>query len=171
MIIVDTGFLSSLLKINKLKLILDALNAENIVIPSTVYEELRKTKSFSDLLSMLAFSENDLSKERFILVKHVDLERISQFFKPEKISGLGKGEISCMLLAKKFGGKVLMDDRCAVKTAKEEGINVVSLPTFIVYCKNEGVLSKREVQQIINDLKKKDFYEFPREVKRILDDC
>ena len=59
MAILDTDFLSSFFKIGKLKLVLRALNLKHVVIPSTVYEELKETKFFNEISSVFAFDEKD----------------------------------------------------------------------------------------------------------------
>ena len=43
MIVLDTDFFSSFFKIRRLKLILDVSGEEKVVIPGTVYDELKRT--------------------------------------------------------------------------------------------------------------------------------
>ncbi len=57
MTIIDTDFLSSFFKIGKLKLILKALNIRHIIIPSTVYEEVKEAKFFNEIAPLFAFEE------------------------------------------------------------------------------------------------------------------
>jgi len=106
MVVVDTDFFSSLFKISELNLILKLLNIDKIIIPSTVYEELKDANFFND--------------------------------------------------------------KCARKIAKEEGLKVLSIPSFLADCKRKNILSNEKLKQIIKDLKEKDYYEFSEEVESLL---
>ena len=81
MIILDTDFLSSFFKIGKLKLVLRALHVKHVVVPSTVYEELKEAKFFNEISSLFAFNEKELSDDRYIFVKTVDLINWNENFK------------------------------------------------------------------------------------------
>lgn len=107
MIVLDTDFFRSFFKVGRLKLILDASGEEKVVIPGTVYDELKMTSFFDEILYRIAFSEDDLSDERYTLVKKVDLSNCDSFIGPEEITGLGKGELGCMVLAKEHGARVM----------------------------------------------------------------
>jgi len=69
MIVLDTDFFSSFFKIGRLRLILDVSGEEKLVIPKTVYDELKWTGFFDEILCGISFSEDDLNNERYILVK------------------------------------------------------------------------------------------------------
>ena len=89
MAIADTGFLSSFSKIGRLRLILKALKLKSIVVPSTVYEELKNSGFFEDISRLFAFKELDLTEQSFILVRHVDLSSLSSHFSREELNFLG----------------------------------------------------------------------------------
>ena len=89
MTILDTDFLSSFFKIGKLKLVLRALNLKHVVTPSTVYEELKESKFFNEISSLFAFNEKELSDDRFILIKTVDLIEWRENFTKEETGKLG----------------------------------------------------------------------------------
>jgi predicted nucleic acid-binding protein len=167
MVILDTDFLSSFFKIRKLNLILKTLNLKHITIPSTVYEELKKAKFFDEIISLFAFKKKDLTNERYILVKNVDLSELTNFTE-EEITLLGKGELGCFLLANRSGETVFIDDNKARMVAKEKGLKVVSLPSFLLFCKKKGVISLDELKHIVNDLKAEAYYEFTEDVKKTL---
>lgn len=168
MVIVDTDFFSSFFKINKLKLIPQLMNTDKIIIPSTVYEELQDAYLFNEAIHLFAFSAEELSHEKFILIKEVDLLNLQKYFNMKKIEGLGKGEKGCLLIAKEINDKILMDDKHARKIAKEEGLKVSSIPSFLLSCKRKNIISKEELKQIIKDLKEKDYYEFTEETENLL---
>ncbi len=168
MAILDTDFLSSFFKIGKLKLVLKALNLKNVVVPSTVYEELKEANFFNEILSLFAFNEKELNDNRFILVKNVDVVEWEVNFTTEETITLGKGELGCFILAKNSGDIILIDDQKAVAVAKEKGLKVVSIPSFLFFCKRKNVVSLDELKQIVNDLKAKDYYEFNDESRELL---
>ncbi|MEK6984507.1 MAG: hypothetical protein AABX33_08080 [Nanoarchaeota archaeon] len=167
MVIVDTDFLSSFSKINRLKLILKSLNIKKFVVPSTVYGEIQNSNFFEKISHLFVFKEEDLTEDSFILVKNVNLNTSTQYFKKEEISVFGKGEIGCFLLAKETNDKILIDDRAARDFAKENHVKVVSVPAFLMECKNKNIISSKEMKQIIKDLKEKDYYEFTKEIEKL----
>lgn len=59
--IIDTDFFSSFLKINKLKLILKSLNTTYLIIPSTVYEELKESPFFNENNHLFTYDKNNLN--------------------------------------------------------------------------------------------------------------
>ncbi len=168
MAILDTDFLSSFFKIRTLKLILKALNVKHVVVPSTVYEELKEAQFFNEIASLFAFNEKELNNDRFILVKTVDLVEWKENFTKEETITLGKGELGCFILAKNSGDIILIDDQRARAVAKVKSLKVVSIPSFLLFCKRKNVVSLDELKQIVNDLKTEDYYEFSEESRELL---
>lgn len=153
MIIIDTDFLSSLLKIGRLNLIFEALDAKTIVITKAVLHELEQAPVHKLFLEALQSQENK------IIIKEVK-ELSSQ--------ELGKGEMESISLAEKTKALLLINDRQAAQFAKTKGVTIMSIATFLLHCKTEKILSKEEIEQIINELKEKDYYEFSEETKKVL---
>ncbi len=168
MAIVDADFLSSFFKIGKLTLILRALGLKQLTIPSTAYEELKEAPFFNEIASLFAFNERELDQERFILVKPVNLVPGKENLTTEEIITCGKGEWGCFILAKSSGDTILIDDQRARMIATEQGLKVASIPSFLLFCKRKNIVSADELQQIIHDLKIKDYYEFSEESKELL---
>ena len=73
-----------------------------------------------------------------------------------------------MVLAKMNIDLIFIDDSKARTIAQEKGFKVVSLPSFLFYCKRNHVISLNALQQIIHDLKIQDYYEFSEDVKKTL---
>ena len=165
MIVLDTDFFSSFFKIRRLKLILDVSGEEKVVIPGTVYDELKRTSFFDEILHRIAFSEDDIGDERYILVKKVDLSICDGFIGSEEMTGLGKGELGCMVLAKEHGAEILISDRRARQIARDKKLKAISIPTFLLRYKRKGKFSIEEIKGFIRDLREKDFYEFSKEVE------
>ena len=168
MVILDTGFLSSFFKIRKLELILKALGVKYLLIPATVYEELKEAKFFQEASNLFSFEEQDLNENRFVLVKNIDLSELKNNFFIQETSTLGCGELGCFILAEKSQEIILIDDQKAKITAKDNGLKEVSIPAFLLYCKRRNIVSLEEMKQIINDLREKDYYEFSDESSRLL---
>lgn len=168
MAILDADFLSSFFKIGRLKLILKALNVKHVVVPSTVYEELKEAKFFNEIASLFAFNGKELDDNRFILVKTVDLIEWKANFTKEETSTLGKGELGCFILAKNSGDTILIDDQRARAVANGKGLKVVSIPTFLLFCKRKNVVSVENIRRIVEELKEKDYYEFSQESRELL---
>lgn len=163
MIIVDTSFLSSLFKINRLKLVKKHFEVEYVVIPNAVFEELSKTEFFTELIQFIAVNEDYLDERHWILVKKAEIE-----IDEEK---LGSGEKEAISLAKKHNALLLIDDRAARSVAKSEGVMTATLPEFLLDCKDAHSLSKDNILIIIGLLAEKDFYKFKKDVFMRLKDC
>lgn len=153
MIIADTDFLSAFLKIDCLELIFKALETKEIIIAKAVLHEFEQAPVYSKLLDALQ------SKDEKILVKNAT---------PIESEDLGRGELESISLAQKFNGLLLTNDGKAAKFAESRGVTVMDVPIFLLHCKTSEHISNKELIQIINDLKEKDYYEFSTEVKERL---
>ncbi|MEA2074575.1 MAG: hypothetical protein U9O85_02400 [Euryarchaeota archaeon] len=163
MIIVDTGFLSSLFKVGRLELVKKHFEAEYVVIPNAVFEELSKTEFFAELIQFIAVNEDSLNEKHWILVKKAEVE-----IDEEK---LGSGEKDAISLAKKHNALLLIDDRAARSVAKSEDVMTATLPEFLLDCKDAHSLSKGDIPIIVGLLKEKDFYKFKKDVLMRVKDC
>ena len=144
MLIADSDFLSSFLKIGKLDLVKEFFG-EDIYIPLAVQIELAKTS--------LIIKLNEKKFVHVISVKTKEIEG-SEF--------LGEGEIECLSLATEKD-LLLMDDRVAGRVAELNKINVANIPGFLLAAKGSGFLDKNELRKIVKDLKEKDYYSFSKD--------
>ena len=157
MIIVDTGFLSSLYKINRLELIKNHFKVDYIVISNATFIELSKTKFFTELMRYITIDEDLLDEKYWILIKKSDI-KIS-----DKRLGNGEKEaISIALSEKNQDVLLLIDDRAARAVAKREGVMTATLPEFLLDCREARSLSKEELSVIIDLLRKRDLYKFKK---------
>ena len=150
MIITDTDFLSSFLKIGRLSLVFRAFGTNKIIITSGVLQELEQAPMRWELKEALQ------SEEHKIIVKEIG-ETLAE--------GFGRGEMESMALAAETNSLLLMDDRKAAQYAKQKGITVMGIAAFLLYCKTNKVISKEDLQIIITELKEKDYYQFNEEVR------
>ena len=152
MIIADADFLSSFVKIKKIDLILKAFNVNKVIIPNDVLRELEKAPFFDVVVELI--------ESKKIEVKNVNIKAASD--------ELGIGEEACMTLAKQTGGTLLISDQSAMKHAGQRGITVLDVPAFLLYCKKKNILSKKDLLEVMRELKEKDYYGFSEEVKQWL---
>ncbi len=156
-VVLDTDFLSSFLKINKLALIRDFFGVEKLYIPAAVFSEIAKTKLAEKLLN-----------EKYIQIKNLDYDNLRSFNR--QFENLGQGEKECIALCKEFlNSLLLISDKKALDVAKRNQIRVLNIPSFLLACKNERFLKRKDISKIIKDLKQKDYYEFSDEEKESLE--
>ena len=157
-IICDTDFLSSFLKIDRLELVKDLFKEENLYTPIAVLGEIAKTDLITDLLN----------KER-IKVKKVSDEELKEMGKDKEFANLGSGEKECLALCKRFKNSILLiSDNEARRIANKKDIFTLNISAFLLACKNMGILDRSAIATIIRDLKEKDHYEFSEEERNRL---
>ena len=154
MIVADTDFLSSFLKIGELELVFKVFKTKEIVITEAVYNELKEYPVFDLLLPYFSAKENK------IIVKKVSAKNF-----PEQ---LGNGERESIVIAKANKAKLLTNDGVAGRYAEKFGVKVIDIPAFLFYCKEKKNLNTSQLKMIISNLKAKDFYEFEEEVEKAL---
>ena len=154
MIVSDTDFLSSFVKINELNLVFKVFETKEIVITEAVCNELKESPIFDELLPYFSAKENKL------VIKKVSAKESPEY--------LGYGERESITIAKENNAKLLMSDKVAGKYAEKESIRVIDIPAFLFYCKEKGILNTSQLKILISRLKSKDFYEFEKEVEKVL---
>lgn len=155
-LVVDTGFLSSLIKINKLDLILRFFDSDQILIPVQVFRELQNSPFFLHVANLFSDTPN---RDSFIQVIPVEITPPIQF---------GIGEIACIELAKERNAILLIDDKRALAYARQHGLHVFDLAQFLLACKEAKIISVFEIKRILQELREKDFYVFSKENERLL---
>lgn len=174
MIIVDTSIISSLAKINRLKMIKSIFEDETILIVYEVVNELLVSKEkgydFVDrILKVIAYEESELKEGKWMLKKVPD-EKISKMIDQlyEKYPHIHMCEIVSIAFAKQNNATLLIDDRRALQVAKKEKIETYTLPVLIQYCKEIEIIKMNDVKEIIKLLEMKDHYKFQGDVKKEL---
>ena len=157
-IICDTDFLSSFLKIDRLELVKDLFKEENLYTPVAVLGEIAKTDLITDLLN-----------KEWIKVKKVSDEELKEMGKDKEFANLGSGEKECLALCKRFKNSILLiSDNEARRIANKKDIFTLNISAFLLACKNMGILDRSAIATIIRDLKEKDHYEFSEEERNRL---
>ena len=149
-IICDTDFLSSFLKIGRLELVRDLFKTKNLCIPVAVLSEIAKTNLITALLDKEWVKVEDVSDADFKKVKQT-----------KEFANLGSGEKECFALCKRFKDSVLLiSDNKARKVASKNEIVTLNISAFLLSCKEMGILESDGIASIIHDLREKDYYEF-----------
>jgi predicted nucleic acid-binding protein len=149
-IICDTDFLSSFLKIERLELVRDLFKAKNIYIPVAVLSEVAKTNLITALLD-----------KEWVKVKNVGDVDFKKMKKNKEFTNLGSGEKECFALCKRFKNSVLLiSDNKARRIANKNEIVTLNISAFLLSCKEMGILESNGITNIIHDLREKDYYEF-----------
>ena len=157
-IIIDTDFLSSLLKINRLEIVRDLFKEENVHIPVAVLNEVAKTELIADLVS-----------KDWVKVRKVKEEDLRKMERDKEFANLGSGEKECIVLCKQIRGSILLiSDNKASKIANKNDIMVLNIPAVLLACKQMKILNIEDIVAIIRDLKEKDYYEFSEEERNRL---
>ena len=157
-IVCDTDFLSSFLKINRLETVKDLFKEENLYIPAAVLGEIAKTDLITDLVN-----------KNWIRVKKVGNDDLKKMESNEEFKNLGSGEKECLVLCRQFRDSMLLiSDNKARKIASENKIAVLNIPAFLLACKETGILDRGDITTIIRELKEKDYYEFSEDEKQRL---
>ncbi len=125
-VVFDTGFISSLFKINRLNLVKKLFNVKAISIPNAVLIELTKARFFKGFLSIIAPNYEGITDDRWIIVEGSN---------PIDDTDLGMGEREAISLALSRGAVLLIDDHAAKEKAIEMGVEAFDLNMFLQACK------------------------------------
>ena len=156
-IILDTDFLSSFLKIGGLNLVKDFFNVKFLHIPVSVMREISTTSLMNGFLIIDYIKTVNVSEKYLEMLEGVEFER------------LGSGEKECMALCKQYQNSMLLiNDNKARKVAGKNGIVVLNISAFLLACKKTMFLEKKEIALIMKGLKQKDYYEFGKDEKKEL---
>jgi len=129
---------------------------DKLYIPVAVFREIAKTGLIKDLLD-----------DKNIKIEKIDESSFGDY--DTDFQNLGSGEKECIVLCKQFQNSLLLiSDKKALSIAKKYEIGVLNIPSFLLACKITEFLDKENIQNIINDLKEKDYYEFTTDEKKRL---
>jgi len=158
-VLVDTDFLSALLKIERLELVRDFYGVDELTVPTAVYREISAT----DLME-------PLSNLPWLAVRSPEQTLYDRLMAMPDLVHLGNGEMQAIALAleQKEETLLLTNDNGARHSASTLGIEVVNIPAFLLGCKTTGFLDLAEVTAIVVALEQKDHYGFRREIRDLL---
>lgn len=153
-VICDTDFLSSFLKIGRCDLVKSLYQVDVILIPAAVHREIAQTTLLTSLLA-----------KEWIKVTSHELPPEEGLLQDRAFQSLGAGEQSCIQLARGTRGSVLLiSDNRARRIAQMLDVTVVNIPAFLLACKMVGLCNSDQMAKIIQDLRDLDFYQFKAEI-------
>ena len=157
-VILDADFLSALLKIERLPLVREFYQVEQLIIPPAVYREVAVTPLFPLLLNL-----------PWVKVETPERASLQTLASDEATVRLGAGEREAIALALDHPDCVLlMNDAQANRVAARHGVPAVNLPAFLMACKLAGVLDRTQIAEMISALWEKDHYRFRQDVQDLL---
>lgn len=157
-VIVDTSFLSCVIKTGLLDRTLDIIGESKIFITEMVKNELEQSRIYEE-------SKDLIGPDGPIIVLEYEVEVGNA---QHDLSFLGNGEVSCICYCLEKDARILVDDREARDKARELGIKTLTIPDLLLLGKRRGKIEKEEMISIIETLKKEDNYLFSEDVKEKL---
>ncbi len=144
MVLVDNTVLSNFAKVNRLDLLRKAF--EKIYVTEQVLEEFKLGVKRGVLPNVsLDFEVLKLREDEIELYNSLRVK-------------LGKGEASCLAIAKNRNMKFLTDDSDARRVANILGVPVSGTIGVLVRCVKKNIISKEKGNQILKEMIKKGFY-------------
>ncbi|MDF1534465.1 MAG: hypothetical protein P1P69_08210 [Methanosarcinaceae archaeon] len=152
-LVCDTDFLSALYKIERIGLIYEVFGVDTIYVTQAVMDELAKAPFFYDFIR-----------------KTEKIERVVVDEVPSHIQSamLGPGEMHSISYALKTGSIFLSNDKKAGEFAEELGVVVLDIISFLIVCREIGIIGLNDIEHIIELLKQRDYMEFDEETKKML---
>lgn len=153
-VILDSDFLSSFLKIDRLDLVRAFYQVTHLLIPPAVFREVSQTR----LLERLA-------ETPWLEVAAPGSQILTRVSPQIGAHELGAGELEAIALALEHPNSLLLtSDNRARREATRSGAQVVNIPAFLLACKVSGFLDRAQIAAIVRDLEEKDRYGFRQEV-------
>jgi len=154
LIVVDTSIISSLAKIGRLEMLKEF---SDVWTTAGVVEEIVDS-DISSVIDPLSNSLNDWVKTSTV----VDIQRIRKI--QRDYPSLSYVDSGLMIFCQKNDAILLTDDRKMLDVAEQEfEIDTYDLCEIFIALKNRELISEEDIVDIIEDLKKKDRYEFSEE--------
>lgn len=152
-VVVDTDFLSVLIKIKRMELIYRVFGVEKIFITQAVFDELTKAPFLNKV------------KEQMQRIEIVIVDRLPE---NKQVAMLGKGDLESIYFAMNANSVLLTNDKKAGEYAESLGVKVLDIISFLLVCKEKNIVTVNDLECIIEDTKKYDYMEFSQEHKRLL---
>lgn len=159
-VVLDSDFLSAFLKIEALHRVREYFRADSLLLPTAVFREVALTTLLPQLTATGWLEVREVTEET--------LEAAATAASPG-FSELGAGEREAIALAYELDGAVLlMNDKAALRFARDLGVHAVTVPAFLLMYLSLRGQAASEVRRLVEDLEEKDHYGFPEEIRRLL---
>jgi uncharacterized protein len=145
-VVLDTSVLSAFANIGRLDLLRRILAGNEVIIPDTVYNELIHPQI-----------EEATRKGGWLTVVNAG-RLISE-------PNLDRGELGVIAVAKKLNAVAVLDDKDAREYARKSGIPLTGTLALLKRAKSKGLLEKKQLEEILEDLGVKDSFRITEELK------
>ncbi|MBI2663847.1 hypothetical protein HYX10_00710 [Candidatus Woesearchaeota archaeon] len=150
MILLDTNILSTFGKIGRLGLLFEALG-DNLVVSPNVLSEVKKAKELGYDHAKIVYSI--FAKGKIRVVQMSDNESAYAGTLPKSF---GSGERDTASIAKCRKAAVVTNEKKIINFCQREGIAVISLNSVLRHLWAGKILSKSQVEQLIDEMELKD---------------
>lgn len=153
-VVIDADFLSAFLKIERLPLIVQFYQIDEIVLAPAVYREVAQT-TLLPALSVL----------KWIRIETPPIAALDRLRRLSEYNQLGAGEQeSIALTLNRAEASLLCNDNRARRFAQGMGIEVVNIAAFLLAAKISRLIELNDLQIIIAELGRLDHYRFRADV-------
>ena len=97
----------------------------------------------------------------------IELISVDKISRDIQSAMLGKGESESISYALKTNSILLSNDKKAGAFAEDLGINVLDIVSFLLLCRDIGVLGANDVEHVIDLLGKHDYMRFSQEQEKL----
>lgn len=150
-LIFDTDILSTFAKANAIQFLEKLYSNDNLYITATIIEELKVPKEFGYDFPDMVFNSK---KFKTVNLNEHEIKKFKEGLL--KQNNLHKGEVEALIICKNREYVFSSSDSGALKFAKTNGIKVIELHTILKALWYFNVISKQEVQNLIDVMEKKD---------------
>lgn len=147
LIVGDTDILSTFGKVGKIALLRKLFG--NLIVPPSVHHELIRAKSVG-----YDFVESILENVEVIPLTSEEFEDFKDIL--EKEGTLHEGEIQGMIICKKRDGIFCTNDYAAKRYCRKNGIEFIDLEDILFALVKKGIVSKKELKELIEKIEQKD---------------
>lgn len=159
-IVFDSDFLSSFLKIERSHWVREFYQVETVAIAPAVYREIALTR-LAPLLAAISW----------VQIQAPTIAAIEHLHSYTEYNLLGAGEQESIALALPIESALLLcSDNRARRFAQSVSVQVANIAAFLLACKMTGFATKTDLEQVVEDLAKLDYYRFRQdELNRLLE--
>jgi predicted nucleic acid-binding protein len=145
-VVIDTDILSTFIKVGKTGLLHKLFPKSKILLCPAVNSEISRAKRLGILDTMPStFSNGELTQSEKSIAKEIAGR-----------TALGSADIECLSVAKSRNCLILGNDRQVGNEALSLGVDHLSLPLALRELWKTGLLSKKEVTKLIDEIERKD---------------
>lgn len=161
----DTNILSSFLGVDRLTLLLAALETDHVLVPAQVLDELNTGVLRGYLVEPALRQALESGALQPVVITVADEERIQRM-----PTAFGAGEQQAVAVALRLALPLLSNDRRVVSYCRTQQLLCLDLPTLLRLIWRRGTASKDEVRALMQDMSSHEGIIF-RHVERIFADA